>query len=135
MVIDDDRQVDPSDVTQSSGDWPYKAGVFPNYGWKPKEGSTQFSVYCLFWRHQVWGPIIAQNSESEGSTWSSLDCFDLRPRHKIIYIWKPGGLFFWFSTLIWKNTTLIWPISARLSDVRGSSPAYHHLVVYSMYFE
>ena len=28
--LDDDMQVDPSDVTQSSGDWPYKAGVYPN---------------------------------------------------------------------------------------------------------
>ena len=29
-VIDDDMLVDPSDVTQSSKDCPYKAGVFPN---------------------------------------------------------------------------------------------------------
>ena len=30
MHNDDDMQVDPSDVTQSSRDCPYKAGVFPN---------------------------------------------------------------------------------------------------------
>ena len=63
-----------------------------------------------------------QDSDSEGSTRSCLDCFDLQPRHKIIYNWKPGGPLFWFSTLIWKNTSLIWSISTQSCDVRGSPP-------------
>ena len=100
-----------SDVTRLSKDQPYKAGVFPDKGWKPKEGSTWFSVFCLFWHHQVWRPIAVQDSESEGSTWLCLGCFDLQPRHKIIYNWKPGGPLFSFSTLIWKNTSLMWSIS------------------------
>ena len=29
-AVDDDMQVDPSDATQLSEHWPYKAGVFPN---------------------------------------------------------------------------------------------------------
>ena len=66
-----------------------------------------------------------QDSESEGSTWLCLGCFDLRPRHQIIYNWKPGGPLFPFSALIWKNTILIWSISARKCDVRGSPLAYH----------
>ena len=66
-----------------------------------------------------------QDSESEGSTRLCLGCFDLRPRHQIIYNWKPGGPLFPFSALIWKNTILIWSISARKCDVRGSPLAYH----------
>ena len=100
-----------------------------------KIGPPIFSIFCLFWDHQVWGPITVHDSESEGSTWLCLSCFDLWPRHKIIYNWKPGGPLFPISTLIWKNTSLIWSTSARLCDVRRSPPAYHHLVVYSLYFK
>ena len=63
-----------------------------------------------------------QDSESEGSTQLCLDCFQLWPRHQIIYNWKPGGSLFQLSTLIWKNTSLIWSISTRSCDFRGSPP-------------
>ena len=102
---------------------------------KPKEGSAWFTIFCFFWRNQVSGPITVQDSESEGCKWSCLDCFYLQAREKIIYIWKPGRPIFQFSTLIWKNTSLIWSISTWSCDVRGNPPAYHHLIIYSMYFE
>ena len=39
--------------------------------------------------------------------------------------WKPGGPLILFSTLIWKNTSIIWSISAQSCDVIDS-PTYHH---------
>ena len=98
-----------------------------------------FSVFCLF--YDVFDVIWPENQlqcsilSQRGSTQLCLGCFDLRPGHKIIYNWKPGGHNFPFSTLIWRNDSLIWSISAQLYDVRGSQPAYHHPVVYGMYFE
>ena len=112
-------------------------------GWTPLMSQNRMEmrvvhpvfIFLFIWPHQVWGPITVQDSESEGSTRLCLDCFDLHPRHQIIYNWKPGGPLFLFSTLILKNISLIWAISARSCDIRGSLPKYHHLVVYSMYFE
>ena len=97
--------VDPTDVTRSSGDCPYKT-VFFKLGLKVERGVHAVSVFYLFWPHQVWRLITIQDSESKRSTRLCLDCFHLWPRHQIIYNWKPGGPLFRLSILIWKNTVL-----------------------------
>ena len=61
--------VNPYDVTQLRTGWPYRAVIFPNYGWKHKEGSTWFSVFCLLYDVfdvMTWEPITVQHCESEG---------------------------------------------------------------------
>ena len=40
--------------------------------------------------------------------------------------WKPGRPLFRSSTLIWKNTSLIWSISVRLCDVKG---VHLHIII------
>ena len=109
----------PSDVTRLSRDWPYKAGVFPNSGWKRKEMSTRFSVVYNFVSRlqikttegQLGGPLWLRIMHCD---WSSDLMMSKQTKN-----WKPGGHLFPFSTVIWKNASLIWLISAQLCDVIG----------------
>ena len=111
---------------------------FSKLGMKKERGSYQFPVFCLFYVFDlIWSENQSQRSilSQRESTQLCLGCFDLQPRHKIVYNWEPGGPLFPFSTLIWKNNSLILSTSARWCGIRGSPPAYHHPIVYDMYFK
>ena len=48
---------------------------------------------------------------------------------------KTGWTPIQFSCLIWQKYCCLWLFSAQSDDVRGSPPAYHHLVVCRIYFQ
>ena len=104
-------------------------------GWTPLTSQNRVEmrvvhpvfIFLFIWPHQVWGPITVQDSESEGSTRLCLDCFDLRPRHQIIYNWKQGGHLFLFSTLIWKKTPALYGQS--LLDRVTSEGVYPNTII------